>query len=187
MLNAQEIRVAPFGRVLVAEVGTAPPSDLETEYSAEWHELGYLSEDGVQLTPNLTTESYSVWQSRLPAKVLATVLEFTAQFTMSQMNTDTTSVFFFGAEWVEESPGVYRLAVASDQQLRERALSVEWTDDAGYKNRLTLPRGFVSNRETLTLNRTNVSEMGVTFQALDSDGLALEFISENPSFEPAGS
>lgn len=184
MLNSEEIRVAPFGRVLVSDVGASVPTDLESDYSSDWFEFGYLSEDGVTFDPTLDIQKYNVWQGRLPAKIMATDLAFTAAFTMSQMNSGTTSVYFFDAEWTESEPGVYSLDVASDQLLKERALSVEWTDDAGYINRLTIPRGFVSNRESLQLQRNNVSDMGITFEALDYNGKAFNMLSNNPAFEP---
>jgi hypothetical protein len=187
MLNPEEIRVAPFGRVLVTDVGSTAPTNLEDPFSSDWFELGYINEDGVTLTPNLTTNPYRVWQSRLPAKIVSTDLTFEVMFTMAQMNQGTTSIFFFDAQWVETEVGVYRLDVASDQILKERAMAVEYTDDAGHTNRLIVPRGFVSNREALQLQRNAVSEMGITYQALDQGGDAFYFLSDDPAMEPATS
>lgn len=184
MLNVSEIHAAPFGRVLTSEVGTSAPVDVDSDYGNDWLELGYLSEDGVTITPTMTTESYKVWQSRLPAKILETDQTLELQFTMSQMNQSTTSLFFFDAEWVEEDAGLYRLDVKSDQLLKERQLSVEWTDDAGHTNRLFVVRGFVSNREALQLRRSAISDMGITFQALEMNGLSFYLLSDDPAMEP---
>lgn len=185
MLNSSEVRVAPFGHVFVAEVGTSPPTDLTTAYAAEWLDLGYVNEDGVSIAPSLDTTDHMMWQSIVPVKTSATGLSLEISFSMGQINTGTTSLFFFGAEWVEESPGIYKLDVGSDILLAEKAMSIEWTDDEGSVNRFTVPRGFVADRENLQLQRSEVTTLGITYKALDDSGDFFHLLSNNPALQPS--
>lgn len=185
MLNASEIKLAPFGRVLVASVGAAAPEDLTTDFSSDWFELGYITEDGVSINPSLDTTDFMMWQSLPPVKTSATGLTLELQFSMSQVNTGTTSLYFLNAPWVEVEPGVSKLDLKSDQLLEERAMAVEWNDDSNYDYRFIVPRGFVADRENIQLQRTSLTLLGITYRALDFNGDFFHILSNNPSLAPS--
>lgn len=171
--NADAVRFAPDATLYVASVGAVQPTDVSTAWGTSWVPLGYTSSDGIELTPNVETESYTPHQSLTPIKTILTSANFELSFTMSQFDADTTGLYFFGGTWVAggtANPDVYTLDVSSSPTLDERALGVEWEDGAGTVTRLVVARGLVTNREALTLARANPNELGVTFQALSEAG-----------------
>lgn len=169
-LLSGEVRLAPFGHVYVADVGTAYPTDVTTPFSASWRELGYIDEDGVSITPSVDVADINAWQSLTPVKQSLTGMNLELAFKLIQVNQATTSLFFFGEDWTA-SAGNAELIISSNPGIDERALAVEWTDDANNTNRLIIPRGLVTDREELVLSRNDEIQLGVTYRALDSDGV----------------
>jgi len=178
-LDSLEVRVAPFGHVYVAPVGTVAPTDVTSAFGAGWKELGYLDEDGVGITPSTDVSDIVAWQSLLPVKTSLTGLDLTLEFNLIQVNQDTTALYFFGETWAVAG-GVATLAMSSNPTLDERALAVEWTDDAANVNRLIVGRGLVTDRAQLSLKRSEATAFGITFRALDNNGLMATLLSDNP-------
>jgi hypothetical protein len=179
------IRFAPKGRILVAPLNTAAPTDVTTAFAATWKELGYVSPDGCELTPSVDSQAVEVWQSATPVKYVVNSAACQLKFTLMQFDADGTALYF-GSSWVaaedaEGNPisGVFTLDLASTPELAERMIAVEW-GDANSTSRLIIPRGMVSEREGLKLTRTNAQSLGVTFEALDSNG-RLGYILTNAS------
>lgn len=187
MLNTSEVRIAPEGRILVAPVGTTVPADASESFDEAWADLGYANEDGVEITPELEVEDFMAWQSLPPVKTSPTNLALEVVFNLIQTNVDTTSLYFFGAQWVDQGDGSSRLDVTSDINIEERALAIEWTDDNQANNRLIIPRGFVTERESLALVRSELTTFGVTFRALDDSGDFFHLLSNNPALMPESS
>lgn len=181
-LTSDEVRLAPFGHVYVAEVGTTAPVDVTTPFAAGWRELGYLDEDGVSITPSLDIEEIMAWQSMLAVKRTPTGMDLELQFNLIQVNQATSSLFFFGNDW-SAAAGLATMSMSSNPTLDERALAVEWNDDDGNTNRLIVPRGLVTDREELVLNRSEAVAFGVTFAALDSDGVVAVMLSNDPNLQ----
>jgi hypothetical protein len=179
-LDSTQVRIAPFGHVYVAPVGTAAPVDVLTAYSATWKELGYISEDGVGITPSVDVADIKAWQSLLPVKQSLTGMDLELTFDMIQVNQQTSALYFFGSAWVT-TVSLATMTISSSPSLDERALSIEWKDDANYINRLTVGRGLVTDRDQLVLKRSDAVAFGVTFHALDSNGTAAVLMSNNPS------
>lgn len=181
-LNSGEIRLAPFGHVYVAPVGTVAPSTVTDPFGAGWRELGYLSEDGVGVTPSTDVQDIKAWQSLTIVKQSLTGVNLELKFNMIQVNQATSSLFFYGEDW-SAAAGLATLNLTSNPSLDERALAVEWTDDAGSTNRLIVGRGLVTDRDDLNLNRAGATAFGVTFKALDSNGVMATLLSNDPNLQ----
>ncbi|MFC4117539.1 phage tail tube protein [Nonomuraea zeae] len=179
------IRFAPKGRVFVAPIGTAAPTDVTTVFAPTWRELGYVSPDGCELIPSVDSQPVEVWQSATPVKYVVNSASCQLKFTLMQFDSDATALYF-GSSWVaaedaEGNPitGVFTLDLASTPDLAEKAIAVEW-GDANSVSRLIIPRAMVSEREGLKLTRTNAQSLGVTMDALDTAG-RLGYILTNAS------
>lgn len=178
-LLSGDIRLAPFGHVYVAAVGSAIPANVSLPFSASWTELGYVTEDGVSFTPSVDINDINAWQSKVPVKQSLTGINFDVKFSLMQTTQKASSLFFFGQPWTVAAPNA-RMTVSSSPQLDERALAVEYTDDEGSLNRIILPRALVTDREDLTLNRSDAVTWGLTFKALDYNGTVIYVDSNNP-------
>ena len=187
--NADAIRFAPKATIRMAPKGTdVTPymSDVMVPLDDDvFVPLGYTAEDGIELTPTVETNPVTVHQSATPVKYVVTSASVTLAFTMMQFDENTVPLYF-GADFVEQANGTLTLDLASTPDLREQVLIVEWGDFAetpnesdptgpatlvsGTKTRLILPRIMLSERNAITLTRTDAQQLGVTVQALDVGG-----------------
>lgn len=182
--SASNVRTAPSGRVHVAPVGTAEPDDITTPLNAAFGEFGYLTPDGVSITPSVETESINVWQSLAPVLTPITGISFEVSFTIAELNAIGLSAFFNGSDWTNDG-GVGRLEVESNPGTQERVLVIEWTDNRDDNYRLVIPRAQMTNREALSLTRGDSTNQGITFSALDDDGVVAYLLTDNAELVPA--
>ena len=183
-LNASAVRTAPSGHVWVAPTGTPEPDDITTALDAALKEFGYLTPDGVSITPNVDSEDIMVWQSLSPVLSPITGMTFEISFTLAELNANGLSHFFNGSDWVNDG-GVGRLEIDSNPGTQERLLVIEWTDNNEDNYRLVVPRAQMTNREALALTRGDSINQGITFKALDDDGLAAYLLTDNALLIPA--
>jgi len=183
-LSAAAVRTAPSGHIFVAPTGTAEPDDITTPLDAALLEFGYATPDGVSLTPNVEVEDIMAWQTVAPILSMITGFVFEISFTLMELNQVVTSAFFAGSEWTN-SAGVGRLDISSNPGTQERLLVIEWTDNQGYDYRLVVPRAQMTNREAMNLVRGDSTNSGLTFKALDDDGVTGYLLTNNPLLIPA--
>lgn len=179
-LDSGQVRLAPMGHVYTAPVGTAGPADVTVAWPVGWTELGYLDEEGVAVTPTTDIEEYMAWQSAVAVKTSLTSIGLDLKFNLIQINQSTTGLYFFGNDW-SVSGGLATLTMVSNPELDERALGVEWTDDAGSVNRLIMQRGVVTEREDMMINRKDLTATGVTFKVLEYAGNLATLLSDDPN------
>lgn len=182
-LTASNVRTAPSGHVWVADIGTPEPDDIETALNAAFAELGYLTPDGVSITPQVDSEDIMVWQSLAPVSSPITGMTFELSMTLAELNRDGLSLFFAGSQWTNDG-GVGRLDIDSNPGTQERILVVEWQDDHQDNYRLVVPRAQMTNRDALALTRGDPINQGITFKALDSDGLSAYILTDNAVLIP---
>lgn len=185
-VDASEVRLAPFGDVYVAPVGTAIPTNVTTPWATvapAWKPVGYITEDGVGMTPNTDFGAVKMWQSTLKLKQPLTDVSFEITFSMGQVNETTTGLYFFNSTWV--GGAVATLDLTSNPTDLEKALGIEWTDDEGDINRIVIYRGQVTNREAVTLKREEATVYGITYEALDNGGTFGKWLSSNIDLNPS--
>lgn len=183
-MDATKVRTAPSGKVWVGAIGTVEPDDATTALDAALKELGYLTPDGVSITPSVETEAINVWQSLLPVLNPITGMSLEVSFTLAELNQDGLSLFFNGSEWANDA-GTGRLDIDSNPGTQERLLVIEWTDNAGDAYRLVVPRAQMTNREAMALARGESTNQGITFSALDDDGIAAYLLTNNADLIPS--
>lgn len=186
-LDSTQIRLAPNGHIWVAAFGAALPVDVSVAMATvdpTYKELGYLDENGVVVTPALTSSGVKAWQSAVDVKTIVTDLSLMVKISMLQVNQDSTAQYFFGNSWVK-SGTVGKLNISSAPSLAERTMVIEWTDDRANTNRFVMGRGFITDRDAMSLQRTSATALGVTFQCLDNNGTLAYLLSSDPDLIPA--
>lgn len=178
--DSSQIIIAPFGHVYSAPLGTTQPTDVTSAWAAGWKELGYTTENGVTINPEVNVVNLMAWQSAAPVKTLIVGTSMNMSFGLRQLNADTTGVYFFGASWALSAGSTYKLAIPSAPINNERMLGVEWSDGT-VTNRLVIPRGLVTKHDNIQLDRKEGTIFGITFSALDSNGILGNFLTNAPS------
>lgn len=166
-----KVRLAPAGRIFIAPQGTPLPSDVTTTLNAAFKELGYTDENGVQISPSVNSFEVPAWQTALPVKTGISSIGMTLKFVAIQVTKDTTAQYFFGGAWTN-TVAVGKLDMPSNPSLAQRAMVIEWNDDAAVPNtnRLVFGNGFITDRDSMQLQRTQATVLGMTFQVLDNSG-----------------
>ncbi|MEU9348584.1 phage tail protein [Streptomyces sp. NPDC048278] len=187
--NANEIRVAGTGRILVAPVGTTAPTDVSTAWAAGWKDLGYTSQDGIKLAKKDKLDPVETWQSVSPARFIYSDRDLTVKFQLLQLNEDTLP-FFMGGDAVAETAansGIYKYDLSADPKFNEKALGIEFSDGTDVTYRFVVARGQVTETEELSLTRTASIKLGVTFTALAVDNTKplATFLMKDPSYSTA--
>jgi hypothetical protein len=185
--DATKLYFAPRARILIADVTAAAtklPVDVITDLDTVWTELGYVDETGIELSPVTNTNPITSMQSATPVKYVVKDASMGIKFIMQEFNTNTVELYF-GKKWTTTG-GVTTLDLASTPALLEKAMVIEWGDwvdgtitagppvttaiASGTKNRLVIPRGMVSSKDVIKLERSGVQTLGITFDALDING-----------------
>ncbi|MEV2279182.1 hypothetical protein AB0I72_26735 [Nocardiopsis sp. NPDC049922] len=182
--NADAIRFAPKATIYFAPKGTDVSGlmdDVMAAIPAECTAMGYTAEDGIELTPSVETNPVNVHQSATPVKFVVASASATLAFTMMQFDENTVPVYF-GTDFVDGVDGTKVLDLSSTPELAENVVIVEWGDFvedtsgatpvlvSGTKARLIVPRGMLSERNAISLTKTDAQQLGVTIQALDLNG-----------------
>jgi hypothetical protein len=183
-IDGDAIKFAPNGRVLTAAKNTPLPTIPDTVAEAfndsapiaGWDDLGYVTEDGVTLTPTLTTSAFPVWQSSAPAKVTVTAAGLDFQFALAQWDKESTELFFGGTWGAKDSTsGLTTMTLPSNPALREKAFLILW-GDLDDVNGLYVPRAMISDRDGLTIGKIDPSILNMTFQSLDASGKLADIV-----------
>lgn len=183
-LDSTQFRVAPQGHVYVAPLGTAQPNDVTTAWAAGWTEVGYVDDSGVKVIPKLNTTDIASWQSATATKVIIQSTALTLQYNLQQSNAFNTQLYWFGSAWAALGGGVFKQTIAAAPATDERQFGVEWTDAASsITQRLVIPRGMVTDRSEMDLNRKGIQVWGMTFEALDAGNGVLGYMLSNDANE----
>lgn len=183
--NAAQITLGADGSIYAAPPGTAEPADITTALSASWVDLGFVSEDGAEMTASMSMEEIRVWQSVYPVRRVVTERDFTLGFSLAQWNRDTIPFFFGGGNITGGSAGPWRFDPPDPSFIDERMLSLEWSD--GTKDyRIVVTNGMVTDTDNTNLQRADAAWLPVTYGALGGTaGTQPWYLQTNdPSFAP---
>ena len=174
-----QVRLAPDGRALVAEPGTIEPVDTVSAFNAGFKELGWITEDGVSVTPSVDTSDIMMWQSINPVKRPLTGMGLEVSMALASHNKTTLGLYFLNSS-ITNASGTARLEMANAPASQDVMLAIEWTDDEGDVNRLIFPRVTMTDREAITIQRSEAVVLGLTFSSLAGpDGYSAVLLSSN--------
>lgn len=166
--NADYVRAALNGSILLAPKGTTAPADLDTPWGASWTDLGFMSDDGVSMEYSTDVEDINAWQSLSPVRRILTSVNMTLGFTAIELKASTITAYFPDSVITEVSAGtVFRLDIPAAPGPAEYAIGLEWIDGE-IKNRLVIPRGEITERGAISLGRSAAVGLEMTVSAYAS-------------------
>lgn len=186
-LDAEDLVVAANGRVYVGPTTATLPTSEEASLDAAFVDLGYTTEDGVTVSPNMSTESVQPWQSFYSVREIVTERELTISFELLQFNAENAVLAFGGGTVTETSSGKFKMVPPSPEVVDKRTAVVDWQD--GDKNyRLVIPVCMMSEGGEFNLSRTSPTTLAITLKALgvDSEDPFILY-TDDVAFAPTGS
>lgn len=186
--NARQIRVAQFGHVYVAPVGTATPTNTTSTPAAAWLNLGLLSDKGVEFDFTPKFNDVSSWQSPMAAREYLQSLDIKLIMELLQTNASTLPFFFNNAAPIPNpsQAGEYQIQAQATTAVDERAMLIDWYDGVN-NNRIIIPRGIATDRAKTSFARTGAVSWGTTFEVLlvDLNTPPFTWLTNDPNFNVA--
>jgi len=96
-LVSDNVRVAVTGAVSVAATGSTAPTTAESALAAAFHDLGYVSEDGVTETRDRSSDSIKAWQNADIVRETITEASLTYKLVLIETKKDTVELFYGSA------------------------------------------------------------------------------------------
>ncbi|GAA2216968.1 hypothetical protein GCM10010400_72810 [Streptomyces aculeolatus] len=179
--DADNVRAGLDGGIYVAPIGSTVPTDVTTAWDAAWTELGFMSEDGVELNYSTDVEDINAWQALSPVRRILTGVDMTLGFTAIELKADSISLYFPDSTLTTTS-GVTKLDIPSSPAPAEMAFGLEWRDGT-ITNRLILPRGEVTERGAISLQRGAAVGLEMTVSAYASSAPEIAtWLTNDPSW-----
>ncbi len=152
------------GGIYMAPAGTVLPTDASTALSDEYKGLGYISEDGVTLSTDRSTESIIAWGGDNVLEA-TTGVEYGFGFTLIESIREEVLKLVYGEENVTVSNGKFDVYAGSGE-LEEHVFVVETIDSQKNPIRYIIPRGKLTENGDLSLNNSDAAGYEVTIKAL---------------------
>jgi len=165
--DVDNVDVAYTGAINYAATGTTAPVDADTALGAPWVEVGLISSDGVETTPNRSVSNIVAWQRAQVVRTVVTESSISVTFTMIESNKASLELYW-GAS-VDTVDG--SIEIDPGQTGGKRALALDYVDGAKFV-RLYLPQAEVTEVEATVWNSSgDPVGYGVTVMAYRDDVL----------------
>lgn len=181
--ESSEVRAYGDGSLYVAPIGTAFPADADEAIGAAWTQLGFVTEDGVTPEFGQETTDVNAWQSADPVRILMTRKPKKIDFSLLQVNFETTSLAMGGLEVTETTPGQFKVTPTDPSFFDVRALILEGIDnDLVY--RLCYRKAVKDGAVTFPLSRNKASEFKISMRIIEPGGGQdpFELLTNDPAF-----
>lgn len=156
-LDASNAAVAVSGEIFVGDLDAAVPTSVVFDPTANGYVgLGYLSEDGFELTPESSSENLVGWQNAAVLRTIITEASITVTFTMVEIKQETIETYW--GTTVNTATGAYDVDPAATGGKKKWILQVIDGDEA----ELGCYVGEISGREAITNQSGQLIGLGLT-------------------------
>jgi hypothetical protein len=167
--DSDNIKIAANGSLWVAPVGSTLPVDATTALNVAFVDVGYLTEDGITITPSQDMTVIRSWQSYVPTRRVTNTRDLTVAGVMQEFKRSNLVLAMGGGSTGMASGIVTYTPPSPGGAPYERAVVVEWQDGTA-QFRLVVPRMLVSELGAITLRRSEEAKLPFTLGIIDEDG-----------------
>lgn len=182
--SATNVRAGLSVVVYSAPVGTTAPTTIAASFAAGWIDLGYTTDDGIEITPSQDVKDIKAHQSLFPIRSISTGRKFEIKFTAMEGKSDVFKLAFGGGSFaVATSTATYTPAAAST--VNEMALAIEMTDGSN-TDRWIFPRTLVTDVQAIALKKDEAMQFGMKANVLQpTSGSIFTFLSSQTAAYPS--
>lgn len=151
------------GAVFRAPLGTTLPTDATTALGSSYVNLGYVSEDGLSNSNDMSMSTIKEWGGLI---VYNSLDEFTDQFSLALIESENIDVLkaVYGDTNVTESAGTIHVSV-TNKDPQESVFVFELALRNGIAKRIVIADGAITSREEITYNSSDPVAYGITISA----------------------
>ncbi len=171
------------GAIFVAPVGTALPTDADSELNEAFQLLGYISEDGVTITEERDSDSIAAWGGDT---VRTTQTSYTESFAFTPIEVNpVVAAAEYGSDNVQVSEGSMTITHNS-KEIPASSIVIETVPNSDTLDRFVVPNAQLTEKGDQTLNDSDPMGRECTYTAMpDASGnTAYEYV-KNATFAPA--
>ena len=154
----------PAGAVYVAPRGTALPTDATTALSASYTCLGFVSEDGLSNSNEVSVSDIKAWGGLI---VYSSVDEFTDTFGLKlieSLNVDVLKTVYGSSNVTVDGNGNIKVKVnANSFDSKVWVFDLSMRD--GTATRIVIENGSITSRDEITYNDSDAVAYGITITA----------------------
>lgn len=156
-LDADNVGVAVSGEVFVGDEDATTPTGFTFDPSAnDYDGLGYLTDDGFEITPSMSTSKIVGWQNAAVLRALVTESSIEAKFTCAETKVEVVEAFW--ATTVNTSTGAYDVDPGQTGGRKKWVFQVIDGDEVSLGTYI----GEITDRETITNKSGEVIGYGFT-------------------------
>ena len=160
--------------VYVGDKGTTLPVDLAAP-GAGLGDLGWLSEDGTDISREVSSTDFTAWQGGTIVRSKITGTKNTLKVTALEETAISLGLYYPGMT-ATTTGGVTRMSVPGGSKSNEKALVVDFIDDTVTK-RYSIPRAEVTGLGTVSHKNSDMTMYEFTFTIYGD----FEIITNNPA------
>ncbi len=180
--NEDAVRVGVTGTVYLAPKGTTLPEDVVTNLNAAFVSVGFISEDALVESMNITTERLRAWQRPVGLRTLTTEVEWTFQFSMLETSPLALDLYYGLDDGSTVDTGVATTAIKAFPQSVQRAMVIE-IEDGDVITRYAIPNVEIGDREEVNHNLSEGTMWGVTANVMGTSLDEMGYrITNDPTF-----
>lgn len=171
------------GAILTAPVGTTLPTSAVDTLNVAFKDSGYVTEDGVSVSPTWNTNKLHDW-SGANVRTMLDSFEGQISFALMELLSEESAKQVFGASNVTKTAASSshgtQLNISIGNTLPEERAWVFKMKDGNAKALIVIPRGQVSAVDTIAFNRNNSANLPVTLDCLqDSSGKSIYIMTDD--------
>lgn len=151
------------GAVFVAPKTATAPTDATSPLSSDYDCLGYVSEDGLSNSNDLTFSEIKEWGGAIVYRSLTEMID---NFKLALIESENVKVLktVYGDANVTESEGAITIDVKTGDP-DEKIFVFDLALRAGKKKRIVIPSGAVTSRDEINYNAEDAIAYGITVSA----------------------
>ncbi len=161
MPNVDETLVASSGSVWVAPTGTAFPVSPSSAPGAGWVDLGFLTDDGIEISNSIESSGVGAWQTDGEIRSNVSSRGLRIEFTLRQWTSATLEMGLGGSV---TGTGPFVFAPPTDR--KERSMLVRWADGTRRFD-LRLAAVVAADLSSVRLRNDTIADLAVAVSALD--------------------
>lgn len=177
--SATNVRAGLSVTVYTAAIGTVAPTAINGSLTG-WTDLGYVSEDGVSITPSQDVKDIMAHQSLTAVRSISTARNYELKFAAMESKSEVFKLAFGGGSFAVTGTGAAATSTytpASASAIDERAFIVQM-DDGTNKDLWIFPRTLVTDVGDISLKKDEAISYDLTVKVLTpSTGSVFTFLS----------
>lgn len=167
--------------VWVADLATTAPTNPTAAPGTGWTELGWMGEDGITETRDVSSDTKRAWQGGVTIRTVRSSDSRRFQFVCLETNAITAGLVRPGST-VTTTTGITKTSVKAFTGTDERAWIIDVRDGKGINTRKVVPRGEVVEIGDVTYNGTDLTMFELTVECYpDNSGVLYEEYTDDPA------